>query len=383
MNNKLLARLQERQASTLRRERITVDDHCGSVITVAGRRYINFSSNDYLGLSQHPRLIDAARDACLQHGVGATASHLVCGHQAEHEALEQALAAFTGRERALVFSSGFMANQALMTTLLDKNDAVFHDRLNHASLLDGAALSGARSQRFLHNDLQNLEKRLQRSPAETRLIAVDGVFSMDGDCADLIGLAALAKRYDALLMVDDAHGLGVFGNTGAGLCEHLRCGAVEVPILMGTFGKALGGSGAFVAGSNALIELLIQFARSYIYTTALPPGQAAAMRAALRVVREEPILRETLHARIAQFRAGAQRLRLPLMCSSSAIQPLLVGDEARAMRTSALLREQGIWVSAIRTPTVAAGQARLRVTLSATHSEQQVSALLAALESAL
>lgn len=380
MNEKLLARLSQRKASALWRQRVVIEKNDGCNIVVDGRSYTNFSSNDYLGLSQHPALIAAANSVASSTGVGATASHLVCGHHQQHEALEYELAEITGRERALVFSSGYMANQAVLSCLLDKNDAVFHDRLNHASLLDGAVLSGAKSQRFLHNDLANLERRLQRSNAETKIIAVDGVFSMDGDIAQLPGLLDLAERFNAMLMVDDAHGFGVLGETGLGSCQHFSLSAKQVPILMATFGKALGVSGAFVAGSHELIESLIQFGRSYIYTTALPPNQTAAVRAALKLMQDEPAHRLHLLELIALFRKGAKARQLSVIDSPSAIQPVFIGDEQQALNASEKLKARGFWVSAIREPTVARGQARLRVALSAAHDVAQVEALLDALQ---
>ena len=347
---------------------------------VAGEELLCFCSNDYLGLANHPQLIESLRQAAAVWGVGSGASHLLTGHSRAHEELEEALAAFTGRDRALLFSSGYMANLGVLTTLLEKGDQIFEDRLNHASLLDGGLLSGARLQRFAHGDIDDLQQRLQRGrSAAVRLLASDGVFSMDGDSAALPELAAVAARHTAWLMVDDAHGFGVLGARGAGSLEAAGLTQREVPVLMATFGKALGTAGAFVAGSEALIESLLQFARSYIYTTALPPALALATSRALQLLQEESWRREQLMQLVARFRRAARQLSLPLLDSDSAIQPLLVGDSARALQWSHGLRQRGILVGAIRPPTVPAGTARLRITLSAAHTEAQLEQLLDAL----
>jgi 8-amino-7-oxononanoate synthase len=379
----LAARLAQRHADNLYRSRRTLQSEQGARVVIDGKSCLNFCSNDYLGLASHPRLREAVVAAVSRYGVGSGASHLVCGHSELHAALEQQLAEFCGRERALLFSTGYMANLAAVTALVDDKDAVFEDRLNHASLLDAGLLSGARFQRFLHNDLANLESRLARSIAAKKLIVVDGVFSMDGDVADLPGLAALAKRYSAWLMVDDAHGFGVLGSSGGGTPQHFGLNTNDVPVLMGTLGKAAGSFGAFVAGSELLIETLIQFARPYIYTTALPPAVAAASLASLAVQREESWRRDHLQQLIKHFRDGALGLGLSLMPSSSAIQPLLVGDAARAVAISEKLLAAGVLVSAIRPPTVPAGTARLRITLTAAHSIADVDQLLDALQRAV
>jgi len=290
------------------------------------------------------------------------------------------LAEFTGREAAILFSTGYMANLGVVGALLDKQDAVFEDKWNHASLLDAGLLSGARFQRYLHNDLTNLEKRLQRNEARRKLIVTDAVFSMDGDSADLTKLSTLAKQQDAWLMVDDAHGFGVLGEQGAGLCEQQNLGQDDVQVLMGTLGKGFGTAGAFVAGSKDLIEYLTNFARPFIYTTAMPAAIAAATLASLKIVKNEPERREHLQALIKLFRHGANELGLELMPSNTAIQPILVGDAKEALHMSEQLKQLGIMVTAIRPPTVPQGTARLRVTLSAAHSEQQVLQLLDALK---
>ncbi|WP_027962805.1 8-amino-7-oxononanoate synthase [Halomonas halodenitrificans] len=339
----------------------------------------DFAGNDYLGLSRDPRLAEAMAKGARDYGTGARASHLVNGHLAVHEALEQRLAELTGRPRALLFSTGYMANLGVIQALCDPRTRVFQDRLNHASLLDGARLSGAVSRRFHHRDTADLERLLERSPARhPRLVVSDGVFSMDGDVADIPGLAATARRHAAWLMVDDAHGLGVLGERGDG-CVGRAYGIDEVPVLVGTLGKALGTAGAFVAGSEALIEHLIQFARPYTYTTAQPPGVAAASLAALDLLAEEPERRERLHALIARFRTAAERLGLPLVASTTPIQPIVLGDNATTLAWASRLAERGIQVGAIREPTVPRGKARLRITLSAAHADDDLDALIDAL----
>jgi 8-amino-7-oxononanoate synthase len=351
-------------------------------VRVGGRELLNFCSNDYLGLRTHPALIEAACECMRRDGFGAGAAHLLSGHCLEHQALEAELAAFTGRERALLFSSGYMANLGVISALTARHDGVLADRLNHASLLDGARLAGARLRRYAHLDALSARGILERHP-DAALIVTDGVFSMDGDVAPLRELAALARQYGAWLMVDDAHGLGVLGALGRGTLELCAMDANAVPILVGTLGKALGSFGAFVAGDAALIDTLIQRARSYVYTTALPPAIAAATRVALRLVQREPWRRERLRSLVQRFRAGAASHGLPLMASSTPIQPLLIGESARALMLSEALEKCGFWVGAIRPPTVPRGSARLRVTLSAAHSEAEVDALLQALAAQL
>ncbi len=367
--------LAQRKREGLYRHRLTLESSQGPVIRLAGRQYLNFCSNDYLGLAAHPKVIEALRGAAIEYGVGSGASHLVCGHSVPHHQLEEALAEFTGRPRALLFSSGYMANSGILTSLLQRGDYVFEDRLNHASLLDGGLHSGARFQRYRHNDVAALAAKLKTADGP-KLVVVDGVFSMDGDTAPLAELSALCSAQDAWLMVHDAHGFGVMGERGVGSTEAAGLDAASVPVLMATLGKALGTAGAFVAGSELLIEGLIQQARNYIYTTALPPAVAAASLAALQLLREESWRRQYLKDLISRFRRGAQQLDLPLMASDSAIQPLLVGDAGRAVKLSEQLRGAGLLISAIRPPTVPAGTSRLRITLSAAHSEEQVDRLL-------
>jgi 8-amino-7-oxononanoate synthase len=382
--DRLTRALGAREAGGLLRRRLTLESAQGPVVRIDGRDYLNFCSNDYLGLAAHPRVVERLRAAALEYGVGSGASHLVCGHSAPHHALEEALADFTGRPRALLYSSGYMANMGVLTTLLRRGDRVFEDRLNHASLLDGGLYSGARFARFPHNDPQALARKLAgatggASEAAT-LVVVDGVFSMDGDTAPLAALARLCREHAAWLMVDDAHGFGVLGERGAGSTEEAGLGVQEVPILMATLGKALGTAGAFVAGSDLLVEGLLQQSRNYIYTTALPPPVAAASLEALALLQAEPWRRQRLGELVARFRAGAAQLALPLLASHSAIQPLLVGDAGRAVALSDRLAEHGCLISAIRPPTVPAGTSRLRITLSAAHSEAQVDTLLSLLE---
>ncbi|RNL60141.1 8-amino-7-oxononanoate synthase [Zhongshania marina] len=376
----LQRRLAERHEQSRYRSRRLLDSAQGARIVVDGREFLQFCSNDYLGLANHPQLVSAMQNAAATYGVGGGASHLVCGHSSLHHQLEERLADITGRDRALLFSTGYMANLGTVTALMGKGDHILEDRLNHASLLDAGLLSGARFQRFQHNDIDDLERRLKKLPLEgLRLIVVDAVFSMDGDIAPLPELAALAKRYNAYLMADDAHGFGVLGKAGAGSSELFGLDQDQLPVLMGTLGKGIGSFGAFVAGSEVLIESLIQFARPYIYTTAMPPAVAAASLASLDILKSESWRREHLQCLIKRFRDGAAGLALPMMDSETAIQPLLVGEESQAIAISKGLEAEGVLVSAIRPPTVAAGQSRLRITLSAAHSEADIDRLLGAL----
>jgi len=371
--------LNQRREENLYRATRLAQSPQGPVMRIDGIEYLTFCSNDYLGLANHPTLITAFQQAANEFGVGSGAAHLVNGHSYYHQALEEALAEFTGRDSALLFSTGYMANLGVITALLNKQDAVFEDKWNHASLLDAGLLSGARFQRYLHNDITNLNGRLQRTDARRKLIVTDGVFSMDGDAADLTRLASTAKQNDAWLMVDDAHGLGVLGDTGAGTCEAQGQTQEEVQVLMGTLGKGMGTAGAFVAGSKELIEYLTNFARPYIYTTAMPAAIAAATLASIEIVKEQSSRREHLQSLIRGFKTGAAQLGLNLMPSDTAIQPVLVGDAKLALRMSEQLREKGIMVTAIRPPTVPAGSARLRITLSASHTHEHVEQLLNAL----
>ena len=343
---------------------------------VDGRRMLAFCSNDYLGLANHPSVIAAFKQGADTYGVGSGAAHLIMGHSVAHQALEEELADFTGRARALLFSSGYLANLGVISALSGRADQVFEDCLNHASLLDGARLSRARLRRYAHADPRALSRMLEGDGA--RLIATDGVFSMDGDLAPVLELVPMARRAGAWLLVDDAHGLGVLGEEGRGSLAHLGLGPEQVPILVGTLGKALGTAGAFVAGSWELIETLIQRARTYIYTTAVPPALAAATRESLRIARRESWRRERLQALIRRFRAGAAELDLPLIDSATPIQPLIAGTARQALAWSKWLEAFGILVSAIRPPTVPEGSARLRVSFSAAHTAEDVDRLLEA-----
>ncbi|MEG8201215.1 8-amino-7-oxononanoate synthase [Pseudomonas sp. 5FOS] len=374
----LAARLAERRAADLYRQRPLLESPQGPEVVVDGQRLLAFCSNDYLGLANHPEVVAAWQAGAERWGVGGGASHLVIGHSTPHHQVEEALAELTGRPRALLFSTGYMANLGAITALVGQGDTVLQDRLNHASLLDGGLLSGARFNRYLHNDPASLASRLDKAVGNT-LVVTDGVFSMDGDLADLPALAAVARTRGAWLMVDDAHGLGTLGTRGGGIVEHFGLGVDDVPVLIGTLGKACGTAGAFVAGSEELIEALVQFARPYIYTTSQPPALACATLKSLELLRRETWRREHLAALIRQFREGAQQIGLVLMDSPTPIQPIVIGDSAQALRLSRMLRERGLLVTAIRPPTVPAGSARLRVTLSAAHSEAQVQLLLNAL----
>lgn len=371
--------LDDLKAKGLYRKRKVVERQSGIKFYFEGRSLLNFSGNDYLGLADHPEVIRVMQVAAEKYGVGSGASHLISGHTAAHHALEEELADFTGREQAMLFSTGFMANQGIISALAVRGDQVFEDRLNHASLLDGALLSGARLKRYAHCNVDDLKGLLAQPHSGTRLIVTDGVFSMDGNLAPLPLLAREAEAANAWLVVDDAHGIGVIGTHGRGVLEHFGLSTQQVPILMGTLGKAFGTFGAFVAGDSDMIECLIQKARAYIYTTALPPAVAEATRASLKLVKEESWRREKLGMLIRQFRLGAKQLGINLLDSMTPIQPLLIGENFKALRISHQLAEEGFLVTAIRPPTVPNGTARLRITLSALHEEEQVERLLATL----
>ena len=370
--------MQRLRAQHLYRTRRVLESPQGVEVRVDGENLLAFCSNDYLGLANDARVTAAFQNGAQRHGVGSGASHLVTGHSVAHHALEEELAAFVGAERVLLFSTGYMANLGVVSALLDRHATVFEDKLNHASLIDAARMSGARVQRYAHGDLTKLATQLDAKEGDG-LILTDGVFSMDGDVADVARLATLAQRYAAWLLVDDAHGLGVLGAHGRGTLERFGLRPQAPLILLGTLGKAFGTFGAFIAGDEDLVEYLIQRARPYIYTTALPPAVAEATRASLHIVREEGWRRDVLNARIAQFRAGAAQLGLTLLDSPTPIQALILGEAQAAVAASEALRARGILVPAIRPPTVPAGSARLRITFSAQHSAQQVERLLAAL----
>jgi 8-amino-7-oxononanoate synthase len=379
MRDALQGELDRRRAEHLYRARRVVDGPQGPLLKVDGRELLGFCSNDYLGLAADPRLAKALCNGARRYGTGSGAAHLVSGHSSAHHALEEELAAFTGRERALLFSTGYMANLGIVAALTGRGDQVFEDRLNHASLIDGGLLSQARFKRFAHADVASLDEQLAKAAQGRKLVVTDGVFSMDGDIAPLAGLARSCAAHDAWLLVDDAHGFGVLGEGGRGSVDAAGLDEGQVPILMGTLGKAFGTSGAFVAGDAVLIETLIQQARPYIYTTAAPPALAEATRVALRIAETEQWRRERLVTLVSRFRREAAGLGLQLMASSTPIQPILAGSAERALAWSQALEAAGILVTAIRPPTVPAGTARLRITFSAGHSDDQLDRLLDAL----
>jgi len=363
----------------LLRQRRTLDAPCGPEAIIDGRRLIAFCSNDYLGLANHPVLIAAVRDAAEQWGVGSGASHIVSGHLRPHAELEERLASFLGQQRALYFSTGYMANLAIAPTLLDRNDAIFADKLNHASLIDAAQLARAEHIRYPHGDLDYLARRLAQSSAKRKLILTDAVFSMDGDLAPLPDLFDLAEHYDAWLVVDDAHGFGVLGPGGRGSLAHFDLPPSPRLILMGTLGKAAGVSGAFVAGDRRMIEWLMQRARPYIFTTASSPIIAATLIVSLDLIAHSDERRAHLQRLMAQLQVGLSDLPQRLLPSPTAIQPLIIGSNDAATQLAGQLFERGLWVPAIRPPTVPIRSARLRISLSAAHSNEQVDVLIQAI----
>ena len=350
----------------------------GPRIVVDGRELLAFCSNDYLGLARHPRIVEAAIEAASRYGVGEGASHLLSGHSAVHERLEERLAEFMQMPRALLFSTGYQANIGAVTALAGPEDAIFSDALNHASLIDGVRLSRARVVRYPHADLGFLSGALAESDARTKLIVTDGVFSMDGDIAPLPAMLDLCERHDAWLLVDDAHGFGVMGPQGRGSPAHFGLRSPRI-VYVGTLGKAAGVAGAFVAGAAEVVESVLQRARTYIYTTAAPAMLAAAVETSLELIREDEWRRERLRNLIVVLREGLRESERPLAPSDTPIQPLVLGGNSEAVRASTALRERGILVPAIRPPTVPEGTARLRISLSAAHSEDEVLRLAAAL----
>ncbi|MFC5475020.1 8-amino-7-oxononanoate synthase [Paraherbaspirillum soli] len=371
-----LATLQEQR---LLRQRRTVDGPQGPLLKLDGKQYLAFCSNDYLGLANHPALIAAAHAALDTYGVGASASALISGHSSAVEELETELAAFVGMPRALHFSTGYMANMGIIPALVGAGDTVFSDRLNHACLIDGARLSGAEFRIYPHNDVARLEQLLAKNTSPRKLIATDGVFSMDGDIAPLPQLLALCEKYDAWLLVDDAHGFGVLGPQGRGSLAHFGLSSPRI-LYMGTLGKAAGVYGAFVAGDATLIEWLLQTARSYIFTTASPPLLAGALLATLKLLQTEDWRQQHLRQLIARLRAGLANLPWRLLPSETPVQALVVEDNQLALTLMEGLRARGIWVPAIRPPTVPKGTARLRISLSAAHSAEQIDQLINALQ---
>ena len=374
----LALELAEIESQGLRRTRRLLESPQDARVTVDGRDYVAFCSNDYLGLASHPRLIEAARQGAARYGVGAGASHLILGHSMAHHDLEKRLAAFAGFPRALLFSTGYLANIGAVTALVGREDAVFADRLNHASLNDAVLLSRAAFKRYPHVDLASLERLLAGSTARRRLIVTDAVFSMDGDIAPVPELVALAERYDAWLLLDDAHGFGVLGAEGRGTLAHFNVNSPRV-IYMATLGKAAGVSGAFVAGEAEVVETLVQRARAYVYTTATPPLLAHALLESLELVRREEWRRDRLRELVRHLKARLQVRRWRLEPSDTAIQPLIIGANAEAVAVAEALARGGLLVPAIRPPTVPAGTARLRISLSAAHVPDDVERLAAAL----
>jgi 8-amino-7-oxononanoate synthase len=383
IETRLTAELAEITALGLTRRRRVLESPCGRIAAVDGKNVLNFASNDYLGLAGNAEIAQAMADGALRWGAGSGASHLVSGHLAPHEALENQLAAFLGFPRALTFSTGYLANLAIVPTLAGRGAAVFADKLNHASLIDAMQLAkaqGAETQRYPHNDMAALEKQLAASRAPTKVIVSDAVFSMDGDLAPLPQLLQLAERYDAWLIIDDAHGFGVLGPKGQGSLALFNLPAASRILLMGTLGKAAGVGGAFVAGSEIAIEFLLQRARSYIFTTAAPPAMACALSKSLQLIEQGDARRANLFARIGQLRDGLSGLRWPLLGSPTAIQPLIIGDNASTVSLAQSLWESGLWVPAIRPPTVPKGTARLRISVSAAHTADDIEQLIQALK---
>ena len=379
LGERVLASRAQREALSRRRRTRIVNQRDGMRCQVDGQWLLEFCGNDYLGLSRHPRVVAALRNGAQELGAGATASHLVCGHSAAHETLERELADWLQAPRALLFGSGFMANLAVVQALLGTGDVCVQDKLNHASLIDAARLSGCVLKRYPHADVDAAARQLAAQASGAALLASDGVFSMDGDIAPLRALAEVAQQQHATLYVDDAHGIGVLGPDGRGSVAAAGLHVRDVPLQLVTFGKALASYGAAVVGDADLIAHLAETARPHIYTTALPPALCVATLEAVRIAFDGDDLREQLQARIAQLREGAHARGLELMPSDTAIQPMLCGSDARAMAMAAALEEEGYWVAPIRPPTVPEGQARLRVTLSATHTARDVDGLLDAL----
>jgi 8-amino-7-oxononanoate synthase len=371
----LQSELNERATLGLLRQRYLLQSPQKAHIIVDGKSYLSFCSNDYLGLANDPQLIAALQQGAQQHGVGAGAAHLVSGHHTTHHQLEHELAAFVSKPAALLFSTGYMANLGVVQALVGKDDTVFADKFNHASLNDAMQLSRAIVKRYRHNDMTQLAQLLEQARSGRKLVITDAVFSMDGDLAPLPELLALCEQHDAWLLVDDAHGFGVLGAQGRGSLAHFGITSKRI-IYMATLGKAAGVFGAFVAAEQVVIDTLINHARSYVYTTAMPPALASALLESLRLIKNGDELRTHLQRLIAQLRDGLRDVSWKLMPSATAIQPLLIGDNNAALDLSEGLRERSIWVAAIRPPTVLQGTARLRITLSAAHSAADVTRLI-------
>lgn len=377
----LIQQHQNRVAAKVWRKRQATQDAVGRELKINGKTYLNFCSNDYLGLASHPALADAAIETIRERGTGAAASHLICGHQDIHQELENELAAFVGAEKAVTFSTGYMANLAVPQTFLEKGDLVVQDRLNHASLIDAGRFCEVNLKRYRHLDFAHARTILVKSNANKKLLTTDGVFSMDGDQAPLHELTEVCRQTKSLLLIDDAHGFGVLGKTGAGSLEQHGIGVGGGVLMLGTLGKAAGSFGAFIAGDAVYIDSLIQHARSYIYTTALPPSIASATRAAIKIIQTEPERRDKLNANITYFRQAIDELKLKTLDSKTAIQPILLGDSETALQATELLRQHGLWITAIRPPTVPEGTARLRITISCEHHQNDIDQLITALRS--
>ncbi|MDC9592502.1 8-amino-7-oxononanoate synthase [Xenorhabdus sp. IM139775] len=372
----LSRRLAERRGTSLWRNRQPHDGSDGRVLSTSAGQYLNFSSNDYLGLSQHPRIIAAWQQGTEQYGVGSGGSGHVTGYTAAHHTLEQQLAQWLGYSRALLFISGYAANQGVIAALMASEDRIIADRLSHASLIEAALHSPAQLRRFLHNDMSSLQQYLAKTSVGKTLVVTEGVFSMDGDCAPLAEIAQQAKSTASWLMVDDAHGIGIQGDEGRGSCWVQK---VKPEILVITFGKAFGLSGAAVLCDEQTAEYLLQYARHLIYSTSMPPAQAVALSAAVRQIRAGDVLRQRLQNNIRYFRREARHLPFSLMDSETAIQPLIVGDNARCSALSQALKQKKVWVNAILPPTVPPNSARLRITLTASHTRHDIDLLLEAL----
>lgn len=377
--NRFLDDAREWQAAGLERRRRVVRPISATEVEVDGRSITAFASNDYLGLSRHPSLIEAVAEGARRFGVGAGASHLVSGHHEVHEALEHELARFAGKQAALVFMNGYVANVALLTTLAGEGDVIYSDELNHASIVDGARLSRAEVRVFPHTDVQALENLLKNEVAGHKVVVTDAVFSMDGDIAPLRDLLGLCERYDALLVVDDAHGLGVWGPEGRGSLQALGLES-DCIVYMGTLGKSAGLSGAFVAAEKLIVDRLMQRARSYVFSTASSPALAHATLAALDLIRSADAARERLSAYRDRLQ-GASSGWLPyrLLASTTPIQPLVIGENTATVRIADSLLREGLWLPAIRPPTVPKGSARLRITLSAAHTQENIEKLVTTL----
>ncbi|HBO97852.1 MAG TPA: 8-amino-7-oxononanoate synthase [Candidatus Omnitrophica bacterium] len=344
----------------------------GRKIILDGKEVLNFCSNNYLGLADDPRLRRAAVECIEQEGIGSGASRLVCGNMTALRELEETIARFKGAESCLTFSTGYMANVGIISSVFGRDDIIFSDRLNHASIIDGIILSQARFKRYPHNDMEALEKMLRAATGfRRRGIITDSVFSMDGDIASLDKIVELARQYDCLVMIDEAHALGVMGKNGKGLAEHLGV-EDKIDIQMGTLSKAAGSFGAYCCGSKALIDFLINKARSFIYTTAMPPAVAAAAQRAVEIIRDEPTLRQKLWMNTEYFKKGVDQMGFNTLKSQTPIIPIVVGESSVAVEFSRRLLEEGIFVSAIRPPTVPAGTARLRLTVMATHTREDL-----------